>query len=82
MHMILDNEWASFAYLYIPGQSIYSKKSVAESTTDFLLPNGEFMILMDIDRERNAWVNILQADEDIIHLPSVKNALETKKNLF
>ncbi|CAM3509428.1 methyl-accepting chemotaxis protein [Helicobacter ganmani] len=82
MHMILDNEWASFAYLYIPGQSIYSKKSVAESTTDFLLPNGEFMILMDIDRERNDGVNILQADEDIIHLPSVKNALETKKISF
>lgn len=81
-HMILDNEWASFAYLYIPGSSIYSKKSVADSTTDFLLPNGEFMILMDIDRGHNDEIKTLKADEDIIHLPSVKNALETKKISF
>ncbi|WP_297811259.1 methyl-accepting chemotaxis protein [uncultured Helicobacter sp.] len=81
-HMILDNEWASFAYLYIPGKSIYSQKSIKDSTNKFLLPNEEFMILMDIDRERNNEVKTLQADEDIIRLPSVKAALENKKISF
>ncbi len=81
-HMVLDNEWAAFSYLYIPGDSVYAKKSRSDEDENFLLPNGEFMILVDIDRERNNHIKLLQADEDIIRLPSVKNALETKKISF
>lgn len=81
-HMVLDNEWATFSYLYLPGESIYAKKSLSDESKDFLLPNGEFMILVDIDREHNNHVKILPADEDIIQLPSVKNALEIKKISF
>ena len=81
-HMVLDNEWATFSYLYLPGESIYAKKSLSDESKDFLLPNGEFMILVDIDREDNNHVKILPADEDIIRLPSVKNALEIKKISF
>ena len=81
-HMVLDNEWAAFSYLYIPGDSIYAKKSRSDDNENLLLPNGEFMILVDIGRERNDHVKFLPADEDIIRLPSVKNTLETKKISF
>ena len=67
-----DDEYASFAYMYIKGDSKYADLAKTNGTNNYLLDNGDFMILIeDKDKANKGGITTLKADNNTINLPPV-----------
>ena len=81
--MLDASRYGMFSYLYIPGDSSHAREAKLANQMEFILPNGEFMILAnDSDLENKGGIRVVQADIDIIKLPSLQHALQTKTLSF
>lgn len=75
---VLDgDEYVSFVYMYIKGDSQYANLARASGMQNYLLDNGDFMILVeDKDKANKGGIETLKADRSIIDLPSTTKAVQ------
>ncbi|MBD5168177.1 MAG: methyl-accepting chemotaxis protein [Helicobacter sp.] len=81
--MLDSSRYGAFSYIYIPGDSTHARDAKIANQNEFILPNGEFMILADdTDLENRGGVQIVQAEMSITQLPSMRHALQTQTLSF
>ncbi len=72
-----DDEYASFAYMYIKGDSKYADLAKTNGMNNYLLDNGDFMILIeDKDKANKGGIATLKVDNNIINLPPVIKTIQ------
>ncbi|KAA6226257.1 hypothetical protein FMM55_05195 [Campylobacter sp. LR196d] len=80
---IETNPYMSFAYIYLKASTGYSQYAREHNLHEHLLPNGDFMILVD-DKEpsKKGGIDIINADMNIANLDSVSIAINQKRLSF
>ncbi len=76
-NMLDSNNWGAFGFVYITDET-YTGSNIANEK--YRLPNDNFMILLrDTDVSGDGGLELLQADMNVLNLPSVQQVLRTNK---
>ncbi|MDA3969597.1 hypothetical protein [Helicobacter ibis] len=73
--LLRTNQYARFAYFYVPGDNVYLRRVAYLQNTDYLLDSGEFMIFAH--RENND-VAVVKAEDNLKQFNSLHNAISNK----